>query len=110
MLTNQIWRERVGARGYAQRDSSLWNPIVETIAIGLVQESACRCFGLYFLVLRGTSWRDGLCVCFGRDRIARSPVVRVKPDNPLAALVEKMAAQGGQKGRRINRRPQLIKP
>ena len=40
--------------GYAQRDLSLWKPIVEAIAIWLVGESACRSFGLYLLVLRGT--------------------------------------------------------
>ena len=41
----------------------------------------------------------------GVGSIARSPVVGVKPDNPLASLVEEPAAEGGQRGRRINRRP-----
>ena len=43
-----------GMREYAQRDSSLWNPIVGAIAIGLVRQTACHCFGLYLLVLKGT--------------------------------------------------------
>ena len=95
--------------GYAQRNSSLWNPIVEAIASGLVRESACRCFCLYLLVLRGTDRRDGFYSYFEKGGTARSPVVGVKPDNPLAFLVEEMAAQGGQRGRRINRRPHTVK-
>ncbi len=55
--------QRVGARGYAQRDSSLWKPIVEAIASRLVQQTACHCLGRYFLVLgeRGEGWFLRLC-------------------------------------------------
>ena len=52
---------RQGMRGYAQRDSSLWKPIVEAITIWLVRDRACRCFGWYLSVLRGTEWGDGFC-------------------------------------------------
>ena len=55
--------------------------------------------------VKGNEWRDGFCSCLGRGDTARSPVVGVKPDNPLASLVEELAAKGGQRGRRINRRP-----
>ena len=47
------YQAEIYVRSYAQRDSSLWNPIVEAAARGLVRDSACHSFGLYLLVLRG---------------------------------------------------------
>ena len=61
-------------RGYGQRDSSLWNPIVVAAARELVRESACRCFGWYLLVLRGT---DGGMVSAPILKKAVSPVPRL---------------------------------
>ena len=46
-----------------------------------------RCLPQFWLVpfsVRENGWRDGFCFCAGKGRTARSPVVRVKPDNPLA--------------------------
>ena len=54
---------------------------------------------------KGNGWEGWFLLLAGVDSIARSPVVGVKPDNPLASLVEELAAEGGQRGRRINRRP-----
>ena len=44
------------------------------------RKGACRCFGRYLSVLRGTGWRDSPCFCHGGTETARSLFAWVKPD------------------------------
>ena len=76
------YQAEIYVRSYAQRDSSLWNPVVEAITIWLVMDSACHSFSLYLLVLRETDGRDSFCSCLGRDNIARSPVAQITWTGP----------------------------
>ena len=91
-IAGHFWGE------YAQRDSSLWNPIAPAITIWLVRDSACRSFGLYLLVLRGTV--GGIVFAPGWRGQYRPLAIRPGKAGQSRSLppARGVAAQGGQKG------------
>ena len=99
------WQLRKGLYlGYgrcAQRDSSLWNPIVGAIAIGLVRQTACRCFGWYLLVLR-ERWEGWFLLLFWKRRHRPLAIRPGKAGQRRSLPGWGKAALGGQKRRQIN--------
>ena len=99
------WQLRKGLYlGYgrcAQRDSSLWNPIVGAIAIGLVRQTACRCFGWYLLVLR-ERWEGWFLLLFWKRRHRPLAIRPGKAGQSRSLSGWRNAALGGQRRRQIN--------